>query len=86
MLSRSFIFLKSRTKPLLGGLLFLLMLFLPLTALASLFSMNFSHGLNEHSPALFWVVFAIGLSLGFAMKSWVVRRPREVATPPKKES
>jgi len=61
-------------------------LFFPLTALASLFSMNFAHGLNERSPALFWLVFAIGLGLGFAMKRWVVGKPKDTVTAPKKES
>jgi len=61
-------------------------LFFPLTALASLFSMNFAHGLNEHSPALFWLMFIIGLGLGFAMKSWVLGKPLPNDTSPKKES
>lgn len=51
--------------------------FLPITAIASLFSMNFAHGLNEHSPKLFWFVFAIGVGLGFGMKGWVVAKPPE---------
>lgn len=51
--------------------------FLPITAIASLFSMNFAHGLNEHSPKLFWLVFAVGVGLGFGMKGWVVAKPPE---------
>jgi hypothetical protein len=50
-------------------------LFLPLTAISSLFSMNFSHGLSTHKPALFWFVFVIGVALGLGLKSWVVARP-----------
>ncbi len=57
--------------------------FLPLTALASIFSMNFAHGLNERSPAWFWLVFIIGLGLGFAMKGWVVGKPPATNPPPK---
>lgn len=47
-------------------------LFLPLTAIASLFGMNLAHGLDEHRPAYFWLVFVVGCALGFAMKSWVL--------------
>jgi hypothetical protein len=61
-------------------------LFLPLTAIASVFSMNFSHGLNEHSPGLFWLVFIIGLGLGLAMKGWVLGKPSPDNSPPKKGS
>jgi hypothetical protein len=50
-------------------------LFLPLTALTSLFGMNFSHGLNEKSPVLFWTVFACGVGLGLVMKGWVLAKP-----------
>lgn len=50
-------------------------LFFPLTAITSLFGMNFSHGLSTNKPALFWLVFAIGVGLGLGMKSWVVASP-----------
>lgn len=50
-------------------------LFFPLTAITSLFGMNFSHGLNQNSPFLFWLVFVIGVSLGLGMKAWVVAKP-----------
>ncbi len=49
-------------------------MFFPLTAMASVFGMNFGHGLPTNQPAIFWAVFAVGVSLGFFMKSWVVRR------------
>lgn len=61
-------------------------LFFPLTAIASIFSMNFAHGLNEHSPVLFWLVFLVGLGLGFAMKSWVTGRAAPTTPPPKKQN
>jgi hypothetical protein len=46
--------------------------FFPLTAITSLFGMNFAHGLDDRRPMYFWIVFAIGLGLGFAMKGWVL--------------
>jgi hypothetical protein len=58
-------------------------LFLPLTAISSLFSMNFEHGLNEHSPILFWLIFAGGVTLGFAIKSWVTAKAKSTAIPSK---
>ena len=57
-------------------------LFLPLTAITSLFSMNFEHGL-EHSPTFFWLIFAGGVAMGFVMKSWVTAKPKLAAVPPK---
>lgn len=51
-------------------------LFFPLTAIASLFGMNFAHGLDERSPVMFWIVFAVGTGLGFAMKGWVLAEPK----------
>lgn len=50
-------------------------MFFPVTALASIFGMQLAHGLNERNPLNFWVVFAVGIGLGFAMKSWVVGKP-----------
>lgn len=47
-------------------------LFFPLTAITSLFGMNFAHGLNQNKPAIFWAVFGVGVTLGFIMKSWVL--------------
>jgi len=58
-------------------------LFFPLTAIASLFGMNLAHGLNEHSPAMFWLVFAAGTGLGFAMKGWVLAKTPDKVTPSK---
>jgi hypothetical protein len=59
-------------------------LFLPLTAVTSLFGMNFAHGLNEHSPLLFWMVFLVGTGVGFAVKGWVLRKPASKETPLKR--
>lgn len=56
-------------------------LFLPLTAMASIFGMNFSHGLNEHSPLLFWSISAGSMALGFLMKGWVVAKPKAPPNP-----
>jgi hypothetical protein len=57
--------------------------FFPLTAISSVFGMNFSHGLDEHRPVFFWVVFALGVGLGFAMKSWVLGRSASKNAPQK---
>jgi len=51
--------------------------FFPLTAITSLFGMNFAHGLDARSPALFWGIFVVGVALGFGMKGWVVAHPKE---------
>ena len=61
-------------------------LFFPLTAIASLFSMNFAHGMDEHKPIIFWLVVAISVGLGFAMKSWVLGKSKPAEPPPKKQS
>jgi hypothetical protein len=52
-------------------------LFFPLTALASVFGMNLTHGFNRDSPVVFWIIFVAGVGLGFAIKRWVVGRPLE---------
>lgn len=50
----------------------LVALFLPLTAIASLFGMNLANGLEEiKSPALFWGILIVGLGMGFVLKSAV---------------
>ena len=48
-------------------------LFLPLTALTSVFGMNMDSGLDSGGAALFWFIFGIGAVTGFAMKNWVVK-------------
>jgi hypothetical protein len=58
-------------------------LFLPLTAVTSLFGMNFAKGLDEERPLLFWIVFAGGIALGFVIKSWVTAKPKSTLLPPK---
>lgn len=47
-------------------------LFFPLTALTSLFGMNFAHGLPGDSPLLFWLITGAGIALGLGLKRWVV--------------
>jgi len=58
-------------------------LFFPLTANASIFGMNLAHGLNQQRPAIFWLVFVLGCGLGFAMKSWVLGKPKPPNSPDK---
>ncbi len=50
-------------------------LFLPLTAITSLFGMNFSRGIDEYIPMMFWIIFAGGVALGFVIKNWVTAKP-----------
>lgn len=59
-------------------------LFFPLTAIASLFGMNLAHGLNPHSPLMFWLIFVAGTGLGFGMKSWVLAKSPGKDTPSKR--
>ncbi len=47
-------------------------LFLPLTAITSIFGMNLHHGLNQESALLFWLVFGLGVSCGIVTKNWVL--------------
>lgn len=58
-------------------------LFFPLTAIASLFGMNLAHGFSEEAPVIFWLVFAVGAGLGFAMKGWVLAKASAKDTPTK---
>ncbi len=45
-------------------------LFLPLTAIASVFGMNLPHGLEEvKTPLVFWGTLVFGLGFGFLLKS-----------------
>lgn len=48
-------------------------MFFPLTAVASLFGMNMTSGLEELNILVFWSVFVIGGVVGFVMKGWVVK-------------
>jgi len=57
-------------------------LFLPLTAVTSLFGMNFAKGLDEEIPLLFWIIFAGGVALGFVIKSWVTAKSKALPVPP----
>jgi hypothetical protein len=58
--------------------------FFPLTAISSVFGMNFAHGLGDHDPVMFWIVFALGLALGFAMKTWVLAGAKGKNAAPKR--
>jgi hypothetical protein len=46
-------------------------IFLPLTALASVFGMNLRHGLENAPIILFWFVLIIGIGLGIIIRSWI---------------
>lgn len=44
----------------------------PVMALATLFGMNMTSGLEERSTLLFWCSIGIGVIVGFFVKSWVL--------------
>jgi hypothetical protein len=56
-------------------------LFLPLTAMASLFGMNLEHGLDQNSVPLFWIVSAVSIAVGIGVKSWVLAHGADVSPP-----
>jgi len=47
---------------------------LPLMALATIFGMNVSHGLEDRTPLVFLLVLALGLMIGFFVKRWVATK------------
>ncbi|MGK7873692.1 MAG: hypothetical protein AB4426_10400 [Xenococcaceae cyanobacterium] len=51
----------------------LVAIFLPLTAITSVFGMNLPHGLEDTSTLLFWSVFLMGIFLGFFIRGWVFK-------------
>lgn len=51
----------------------LIAIFLPLTAIASVFGMNLPHGLENSSIYLFWLVLLFGIGLGYAIRGWVFK-------------
>lgn len=51
-------------------------LFLPVTALASVFGMNFVHPLDDKNSLHWWVVLGAGIVFGFGVKSWVTAKDR----------
>lgn len=60
-------------------------LFLPMTAIATVFGMNFDHGLNglTAAPVMFWGVMAAALVLGLIVRMSLPKPPEPVAaTPP----
>ncbi len=50
-------------------------IFLPLATLSSLFGMNLPHGIRSDSPWGFWIVFAVGMTLGFIIRGWILKEP-----------
>lgn len=44
-------------------------LFLPLTAITSVFGMNMASGLDNDNPIYFWIVLFVGVAIGFIMKA-----------------
>lgn len=52
-------------------------LFLPMTALTSIFGMNLSSGLEPMGPSMFWIVLGVGLLLGIIVGCKVVTPPND---------
>lgn len=51
-------------------------LFFPITALGSIFGMNFIHGFETaHAPFLFWIILGIAFLSGFFLRSSLNRKP-----------
>jgi len=48
-------------------------LFLPLTALASVFGMNLTSGLENQGDWLFWVLLVVGVGLGYLLRIFIER-------------
>ncbi len=48
----------------------------PVMALATLFGMNLTHGMEARGPGLFWSALAGGVAIGFLVKAWVTRGRR----------
>jgi hypothetical protein len=47
-------------------------IFFPLTAISCVFGMNLPNGLEFSSVWLFWLVFLVGIALGFWVRRWAV--------------
>ena len=56
-------------------------IFFPLTALASILSMNLRSGLEESPVWVFWLVLAAGVVFGIALSSWAMRGAIAAAPP-----
>ncbi|MCP4658652.1 MAG: hypothetical protein GY856_24845 [bacterium] len=50
-------------------------IFLPLATISSLFGMNLPHGISSDSPWVFWIVFAVGMTLGLIIRGWALKEP-----------
>lgn len=48
--------------------------FLPLTAITSLFGMNLASGLNNDNPLYFWIVLTVGALIGFLVKATLPKK------------
>jgi len=44
----------------------------PLMAIAAIFGMGLTHGLEHHSPALFWLVVGACVAIGLITMGWVI--------------
>lgn len=50
-------------------------LFFPVTAIATIFGVNFTHGFEQaYAPVLFWIVVAAAFAVGFAVRASVGRK------------
>ncbi len=54
----------------------LMAIFLPLTALTSVFGMNLPSGLENSPILIFWLIFGGGIYLGFLIRGWVFQKSR----------
>lgn len=54
----------------------LMAIFLPLTALTSVFGMNLPNGLENSPIIIFWLIFGGGIYLGFLIRGWVFQNSK----------
>jgi Mg2+ and Co2+ transporter CorA len=54
----------------------LMAIFLPLTAITSVFGMNLPSGLENSPILLFWLIFLGGIFLGFGIRGWVFQKSK----------
>lgn len=54
-------------------------IFLPLSAVTSVFGMQLTSGLEHSGPWLFWLIFVVGVVIGLAMKA-MIGKPTESTT------
>ena len=45
----------------------------PLLSVATIFGMNFDHGMGDNGGKIFWAILVVGLVIGLLTKNWVTK-------------